>query len=149
MWIICLLSVASSESRGSVSHAQLVEMMSHFLKGQGHGPALSSDPELLPILQSVCGQVTQLRLDNAAVGVEKEKLMRNGTWWVEISVSILLDNVFQQWKVVLIWVVAAALRRHHLNVVNCCVLITDGRHPDQSHICVISEFITLQQEDAS
>uniref|UniRef100_A0A3B3U1V8 Si:rp71-19m20.1 n=1 Tax=Poecilia latipinna TaxID=48699 RepID=A0A3B3U1V8_9TELE len=38
------------------------EMMSHFLTGRSHGQALS--PELLPMLQSVCGQVAQLRLDN-------------------------------------------------------------------------------------
>lgn len=63
-----------------MSHAQLADMMSHFLKGQGHGQALTSGPELLPMLQSICGQVTKLRLDDAAVEAEKEKEMRNGTW---------------------------------------------------------------------
>uniref|UniRef100_A0A3B3XQJ8 Uncharacterized protein n=1 Tax=Poecilia mexicana TaxID=48701 RepID=A0A3B3XQJ8_9TELE len=59
---ICLSSAASSDNGGPVNHAQLEEMMSHFLIGRSHGQALS--PELLPMLQSVCGQVAQLRLDN-------------------------------------------------------------------------------------
>lgn len=63
-----------------MSHGQLAEMMSHFLKGQGHDQALSSGVELLPMLQSVCGQVTKLRLDDAAAVAETEKKMRNGTW---------------------------------------------------------------------
>lgn len=67
-------------SHVSVSHDQLAEMMSHFLKGQGHDQALRSGPDLLPVLQSVCGQVTKLRLDDAAAVAEKEKQMRNGTW---------------------------------------------------------------------
>ena len=75
-----LVSAASGESRGPVSHAQLAEMMSHFLKGPGRDQMLSSGPELLPMLQSVCGQVTKLRLDDAAAVAEKEKEMRNGTW---------------------------------------------------------------------
>lgn len=62
-----------------MSHAQLADMMSHFLKGQGPGEAMCSGPELLPVLQSLCGQVTKLRLDDAALA-EKEKVMRNGTW---------------------------------------------------------------------
>lgn len=63
-----------------MSHAQLAEMMSHFLNGRGHDQALSSGVELLPMLQSVCGQVTKLRLDDAAAVAEAEKKMRNGTW---------------------------------------------------------------------
>ncbi|MEQ2197270.1 hypothetical protein XENOCAPTIV_026816 [Xenoophorus captivus] len=62
-----------------VNHTQLEEMMSHFLKGRSHGQALS--PELLPMLQSVCGQVTQLRLDNAGAALlERDKKMRNSAW---------------------------------------------------------------------
>lgn len=75
--MVCLLVLGSGESSGSASYTQLAEMMSHVLKGKGCVPALSSSSELLPILQSVCGQVTQLRLDDA---LEKEKLMGNGTW---------------------------------------------------------------------
>lgn len=59
--------------------------MSHFLKGQGSGEAFNSGPELLPMLQSVCGQVTKLRLDDAAVVAEKEKKMMNGNWSVKFS----------------------------------------------------------------
>ncbi|XP_020783482.2 ATPase PAAT [Boleophthalmus pectinirostris] len=54
----------SSESRSPVSPAHISEMMSQLLKGRGQ--ALDSAPDLLPVLQSVCGHVTQLRLDNAA-----------------------------------------------------------------------------------
>lgn len=64
-----------------MSHAQLAEMMSRFLNGgQGNDQSLSSGPEFLPMLQSVCGQVTKLRLDDAAALAENEKKMRNGTW---------------------------------------------------------------------
>lgn len=77
-----------------MSHAQLAEMMSHFLKGQGHGQVLSSGPELLPMLQSVCGQVTQLRLDDAAAAAEKENKLRNGSWYVGFNKSI--NCVFQE-----------------------------------------------------
>ncbi|KAK2820138.1 hypothetical protein Q5P01_023097 [Channa striata] len=73
-------NTVNSESRGPVSRAQLAKMMSHFLTVQGQGPALSSDHELLPMLQSLCGQVTQLRLDDVAEAAEREKKMRNGTW---------------------------------------------------------------------
>ena len=60
-----------------MNHAHLAEMMSQFLKGQP-GQALTSGPEFLPALQSVCGQVTQLRLDDAAA--EKERQMRSAPW---------------------------------------------------------------------
>lgn len=60
--------VVCGENRGPLSHAQLADMMSHFLKGQGC--------DLLPMLQGVCGQVTKLRLDGVAV----EEKMRNGSW---------------------------------------------------------------------
>ena len=72
-------SPASSGGGGPLSHAQLTDMMSHLLKGRGQ--ALSSGgPELLPMLQNLCGQVTQLRLDDAAALAEKEGMMGNGTW---------------------------------------------------------------------
>ncbi|KAK5602586.1 hypothetical protein CRENBAI_007422 [Crenichthys baileyi] len=72
-------NTTSSENGVPVNHTQLEEMMSRFLKGRSHGEVLS--PELLPMLQSVCGQVTQLRLDNAGAALlERDKKMRNGTW---------------------------------------------------------------------
>lgn len=73
------LYLASSENGGPTSHAQLAEMMSHLLQRHGDGPVLNNGPELLTVLQNVCGQVTQLRLDDAAAA-EKEKIMKNGTW---------------------------------------------------------------------
>lgn len=75
-----LISAANSESRGPASRTQLAEVMSHFLKGQGCQQALSSSGELLPMLQSVCGQVSKLRLEDAAAVAETERKMRNGTW---------------------------------------------------------------------
>uniref|UniRef100_A0A3Q0T5V9 Si:rp71-19m20.1 n=1 Tax=Amphilophus citrinellus TaxID=61819 RepID=A0A3Q0T5V9_AMPCI len=61
-----LPSLASpSENGGPMSHTQLTEMLSHFLKGQEFNQGFSSGPMFLPMLQSVCGQVTQLRLDDA------------------------------------------------------------------------------------
>lgn len=54
----------SSEARSPVSPAHVSEMMSQLMRGRGH--ALGSAPDLLPVLQSVCGHVTQLRHDNAA-----------------------------------------------------------------------------------
>ena len=67
-----------------IDRTQLAEMMSHFLNGQasgrgGGGGGLELGPtpaHFLPMLQSVCGQVTQLRLDDAA---------KNGTWWVGLA----------------------------------------------------------------
>lgn len=64
-----LFSAARSESASPLSRDELTDMMSHILKGQGG--------DLLPVLQGVCGQVTKLRLDDAA-----EEKMRNGSWWV-------------------------------------------------------------------
>ncbi|XP_071317755.1 ATPase PAAT [Trachinotus anak] len=88
-------NTVSSDSRG---HAQLAEMMSHFLKGQGHGAALSPSPELLPMLQSVCGQVTQLRLDDAAAAAEREKMMRNGTWELDSAMERRLEEMERRLK---------------------------------------------------
>ncbi|XP_028989362.1 ATPase PAAT [Betta splendens] len=91
--------VSSTSTRsGSVNYSQLAGMMSHFLKGQGCDPALSSSSELLPILQSVCGQVTQLRLDDAAVALEKEKLMGNGTWELDSVMERRLEEMERRLK---------------------------------------------------
>lgn len=57
-------SSESSEARSPVSPAHVTEMMSQLMRGRGQG--LGSAPDLLPVLQSVCGHVTQLRHDNAA-----------------------------------------------------------------------------------
>ncbi|KAM4623693.1 ATPase PAAT [Polymixia lowei] len=93
--------VAHSESPGPVSHAQLAEMMSHFLNGQmpgeGCGQALSSTPNFLPMLQSVCGQVTQLRLDDAAAA-EKERTMTNGTWELDQAMECRLEQMERRLK---------------------------------------------------
>ncbi|XP_044035450.1 ATPase PAAT [Siniperca chuatsi] len=91
-------NIMSSKSRDPVSHAQLADMMSHFLKGHGHGQALSSGPELLPMLQSVCGQVTKLRLDDAAAEAEKEKKMRNGTWELDSAMERRLEEMERRLK---------------------------------------------------
>ncbi|XP_017295526.1 ATPase PAAT [Kryptolebias marmoratus] len=88
-------NTSSSENGGPMSHAQLEEMMSHFLKGRGHEQALS--PELLPMLQSVCGQVTQLRLADAEEAAEKEK-MRNGTWELDSAMERRLEEMERRLK---------------------------------------------------
>ncbi|TKS89338.1 hypothetical protein D9C73_023463 [Collichthys lucidus] len=94
-----LVSPASSESRGPVSHAQLAEMMSHFLNGgQGNDQSLSSGPEFLPMLQSVCGQVTKLRLDDATALAENEKKMRNGTWELDSAMERRLEEMERRLK---------------------------------------------------
>ncbi|XP_076616233.1 ATPase PAAT isoform X1 [Chaetodon auriga] len=91
-------NIMSGDGSGAVSHAQLAEMMSHFLKGQGHDQALSSGGELLPVLQSVCGQVTKLRLDDAAAVAEKEKQMRNGTWELDAAMERRLEEMERRLK---------------------------------------------------
>lgn len=73
---VCCDFPADSQGRYSVSPAQISEMMSHFLKSNDQ--ALASGGELLPTLKSICGQVSKLRLDDAAV--ETETQMTNGTW---------------------------------------------------------------------
>ncbi|XP_034715895.1 ATPase PAAT [Etheostoma cragini] len=85
--------ITSSESGGPVSHAQMAEMMSHFLKGQGRG--LSSGPELLPMLQSLCGQVTKLRLDDPT---DKEKMTRNGPWELDPAMERRLEEMERRLK---------------------------------------------------
>ncbi|XP_074519954.1 ATPase PAAT [Halichoeres trimaculatus] len=89
---------ASSELRGSVSHAQLTEMMSHFLNAQGQERALSPGSEFLPMLQSVCGQVTKLRLDDAAAMAEKETMMRNGSWELDSAMERRLEEMERRLK---------------------------------------------------
>ncbi|XP_041818873.1 ATPase PAAT [Chelmon rostratus] len=85
-------------TKNIMSHDQLAEMMSHFLKGQGHDQALRSGPDLLPVLQSVCGQVTKLRLDDAAAVAEKEKQMRNGTWELDAAMERRLEEMERRLK---------------------------------------------------
>lgn len=82
-------STDTSDTGGPVSPAQVTEMMSHFLKGQGQ--MLSSTPDLLPMLQSVCGQVTQLRL-------ESEKQLRNGSWDLDQAMERRLEQMEQRLK---------------------------------------------------
>ncbi|XP_037610134.1 ATPase PAAT isoform X2 [Sebastes umbrosus] len=94
-------NITSSESGGPVSHAQLADMVSHFLKGPGPGQASGpgpSGPELLPILQSLCGQVTKLRLDDATALAEKEKVMRNGSWELDAAMERRLEEMERRLK---------------------------------------------------
>lgn len=93
------LSISDTTSSESpVSHAQLTEMMSLFLKGQGHDQMLNSRPELLPMLQNVCGQVAKLRLDDAAAVAENEKKMRNGTWELDSAMERRLEEMERRLK---------------------------------------------------
>ncbi|XP_062270927.1 ATPase PAAT isoform X1 [Scomber scombrus] len=87
-------NTTGSESRSPVSHAQLADMMSHFLNG--HGQASSPGPDFLPMLQSVCGQVTQLRLDDAAA--EREKTMNNGSWELDAAMERRLEEMEKRLK---------------------------------------------------
>ncbi|KAG7251239.1 hypothetical protein CRUP_027984 [Coryphaenoides rupestris] len=74
----------TTNAQKAIDRAQLAEMMSHFLNGQAPGPGgggaldVGSTPaHFLPMLQSVCGQVTQLRLDDAAAAAERNTV---ATW---------------------------------------------------------------------
>ncbi|XP_008435872.1 ATPase PAAT [Poecilia reticulata] len=89
-------NTTSSDNGGPVNHTQLEEMMSQFLKGRSHGQPLS--PELLPMLQSVCGQVTQLRLDNTEAAFEREKKMRNGTCELDTFMERRLEEMERRLK---------------------------------------------------
>ncbi|KAK9530891.1 hypothetical protein VZT92_012365 [Zoarces viviparus] len=82
----------------TMSHAQLAEMMSLLLKARGPGQAVGSGPELLPILQSLCGQVTQLRLEDATALAEKEKTMRNGSWELDSAMERRLEEMERRLK---------------------------------------------------
>ncbi|CAJ1081361.1 ATPase PAAT [Xyrichtys novacula] len=85
--------LTSAELRAPVNHAQLTEMMSHFLNAQGQERAVNPGPEFLPMLQNVCGQVTKLRLDDAAEMAEKEKKMRNGSWELDSAMERRLEEM--------------------------------------------------------
>ncbi|XP_041830028.1 ATPase PAAT isoform X2 [Melanotaenia boesemani] len=89
-------NTTSSENGVPTSHAHLTEMMSRFLKGQGHGQAPS--PELLPMLQRVCSQVTQLRLDDAVAMAVKEEKMRNGSWELDSAMERRLEEMERRLK---------------------------------------------------
>ncbi|RVE60032.1 hypothetical protein OJAV_G00194930 [Oryzias javanicus] len=65
----------NTENGLPLSSAHLTTIMSDLMKRQGCGEVLS--PDLLPVLQSVCGQVTRLRLDGAPAA-ERESELRNG-----------------------------------------------------------------------
>uniref|UniRef100_A0AAZ1Y003 Uncharacterized protein n=1 Tax=Oreochromis aureus TaxID=47969 RepID=A0AAZ1Y003_OREAU len=65
-------------------------------EGTGGQPGVRLSPELLPMLQNVCGQVTQLRLDDAAA--EKEKMMRNGTWELDSAMERRLEEMEKRLK---------------------------------------------------
>ncbi|KAM6951567.1 ATPase PAAT [Aplochiton taeniatus] len=47
-------------------HARLAELMSPLLKGLASGQSVALGPDVLPMLQSVCCQVTQLRIGDTA-----------------------------------------------------------------------------------
>lgn len=91
---VCCDFPANSQSRYSVSPAQISEMMFHFLKR--HDQTLASGGELLPTLKSICGQVSKLRLDDAAV--ETETQMTNGTWWVHPRLFRQHLSVKKKWS---------------------------------------------------
>ncbi|XP_054622722.1 ATPase PAAT isoform X2 [Dunckerocampus dactyliophorus] len=83
-------------TEGSEPGAPLAEMMSHFLKGWEHGQVPSPAPELLPVLQKVCGQVTQLRLDD--VTAAKERMTQNGTRELERAMERRLEEMERRLK---------------------------------------------------
>lgn len=81
-----VFSAARGESSGPLSRDKLTDMMSHILKGQGGN-------NLLPVLQGVCGQVTKLRLDDAA-----EEKMRNGSWELDAVMDRRLEQMEKRLK---------------------------------------------------
>lgn len=81
-------TTGSSEAEGPAGHAQLADMMSHFLRGSGGA-------ELLPVLQNVCGQVTQLRIDEAA---EREKTFSTASWELDSAMERRLDQMERRLK---------------------------------------------------
>ncbi|XP_078793833.1 ATPase PAAT isoform X1 [Oryzias latipes] len=78
-----------------LSPSHLTAVMSDFLKRQGCGEVQS--PDLLPVLQSVCGQVTRLRLDGASA-VEKENELRNGCWKLDSAMERRLEEMERRLK---------------------------------------------------
>ncbi|KAL6095342.1 uncharacterized protein ACO6RY_16565 [Pungitius sinensis] len=83
---------ACAHTGGPASHAQLAEMMSRLLQGGGPGP------ELLPVLHGLCGQVTKLRLDDAAAQAEREQMMRNGSWELDPAMERRLEEMEKRLK---------------------------------------------------
>ncbi|XP_008313255.1 ATPase PAAT [Cynoglossus semilaevis] len=91
------LNTDNTDNSRHINHTHLAEIMSHFLKSdQRH--TLSSNVELLPILQNICGQVTQLRLDNAAATVERGETMRNGSWELDTAMERRLEEMERRLK---------------------------------------------------
>ncbi|CAN9508854.1 unnamed protein product [Ophioblennius macclurei] len=82
-------TTGSSEAEGPAGHAQLTDMISQFLRGNGGA-------EILPMLQNVCGQVTQLRLDEAAA--EREKTFRTGSWELDSAMERRLEEMERRLK---------------------------------------------------
>ncbi|XP_058477255.1 ATPase PAAT isoform X3 [Solea solea] len=87
----------SSNHRGPLAgHTHLAEMMmSHFLKGGG-GASLGAD--FLPALQSVCGHVTQLRLDDAAASKRGDEARTSGSWELDAVMERRLDDMERRLK---------------------------------------------------
>ncbi|XP_040033208.2 ATPase PAAT [Gasterosteus aculeatus] len=83
---------ACADTGGPASHAQLAEMMSRLMQGRGPGP------ELLPVLQSLCGQVTQLRMDDATALAEREETMRSGSWQLDSAMERRLEEMEKRLK---------------------------------------------------
>nr|XP_057922462.1 ATPase PAAT isoform X2 [Doryrhamphus excisus] len=83
-------------TEGSVPGTALAEMMSQFLKEREHGQVPSPHPELLPVLQKVCGQVTQLRLDDVIAA--KEKTTQNGARELERALERRLEEMERRLK---------------------------------------------------
>lgn len=82
---------SSSDAGGPMSPDQLLDVMSRLLKGS---PA-NQGSEILPALQSVCGQVTQLRLDQAA---EERKITRNASWELDTVMEQRLQDMERRLK---------------------------------------------------
>uniref|UniRef100_A0A8C6WVD8 Si:rp71-19m20.1 n=1 Tax=Neogobius melanostomus TaxID=47308 RepID=A0A8C6WVD8_9GOBI len=109
----------SSEARSPVSPAHVSEMMSQLMMG-GRGRALGSAPDLLPVLQSVCGHVTQLRHDNAAAlkeingGCELDAEMERRLEQMEQRLKEHLDRRMDALEQKLDSVLSLALMNHPL-----------------------------------
>ncbi|XP_056286160.1 ATPase PAAT isoform X2 [Pseudoliparis swirei] len=82
-------SDASSSSSSSSSDLLASGVNTEIIAGSG-GPAAASGPELLPVLQSLCGQVTKLRLDDAE---EEEMKKRNGSWELDPAMERRLEEM--------------------------------------------------------
>ncbi|XP_024140666.1 ATPase PAAT isoform X2 [Oryzias melastigma] len=85
----------NTENGLPLSPAHLTTVMSDLLKQQGCGEVLS--PDLLPVLQSVCGQVTRLRLDSAPAA-ERESELRNGCWKLDPAMEQRLEEMERRLK---------------------------------------------------